>query len=138
MKQTLGLITLVVRDYDEALLFYVEKLGFVLIEDSFIAEQNKRWVVVAPAGSEAASTTKLLLARASNSTQAERVGDQTGGRVMGFLHTDNFQRDFESYQRKGVEFVRGPNQAPYGMVAVFKDLYGNLWDLIGPADASSP
>lgn len=138
MKQTLGLITLVVRDYDEALLFYVEKLGFVLIEDSFIAEQNKRWVVVAPAGSEAASTTKLLLARASNATQAERVGDQTGGRVMGFLNTDNFQRDFESYQRKGVEFVRGPNQAPYGMVAVFKDLYGNLWDLIGPADASSP
>lgn len=132
MKQTLGLITLVVRDYDEALLFYVEKLGFVLIEDSFIAEQNKRWVVVAPAGSEADSTTKLLLARASNTTQAERVGDQTGGRVMGFLHTDNFQRDFESYQRKGVEFVRGPNQAPYGMVAVFKDLYGNLWDLIGP------
>ena len=138
MKQYLGLITLVVRDYDEALHFYVEKLGFVLIEDSFMPEQNKRWVVVAPAGCEGASTTKLLLARASNTAQLEHVGDQTGGRVMGFLHTDDFQRDFQSYQSKGVEFVRGPNQAPYGMVAVFKDLYGNLWDLIGPANPSSP
>lgn len=134
----IGLFTLVVRDYDEAINFYVEKLGFVLIEDSFMPEQNKRWVVIAPREYQTQGSAKLLLARASNAEQLGRIGDQTGGRVMGFLHTDDFQRDFESYQSKGVEFVRGPNQAPYGMVAVFKDLYGNLWDLIGPANPSSP
>lgn len=130
--QHIGLITLIVRDYDEAIAFYVGVLGFTLIEDQVMPEQNKRWVVLAPQGASAHST-KLLLARANSEGQSERIGDQTGGRVMGFLHTDDFQRDFESYQSKGVEFVRGPNQAPYGMVAVFKDLYGNLWDLIGSA-----
>lgn len=130
--QIIGLITLVVKDYDEAIQFYVNKLGFNLIEDSFIPEQSKRWVVVAPAGCDAASSVKVLLARASNEAQFDRVGNQTGGRVMGFLHTDDFQRDFDAYVKNGVEFVRGPTPAPYGMVAVFKDLYGNLWDLIGP------
>lgn len=128
--QNIGLVTLVVRDYDEAIAFYVGKLGFNLIEDQAMPEQNKRWVVLAPHGASADGA-KLLLARASSPQQLICVGNQTGGRVMGFLHTDDFQRDFESYQRKGVEFVRGPNQAEYGMVAVFKDLYGNLWDLIG-------
>ncbi len=130
--QNIGLVTLVVREYDEAIAFYVGILGFDLVEDTVMPEQEKRWVVVAPHGASA-NATKLLLARASSSEQSSCVGNQTGGRVMGFLHTDNFQRDFQAYRDKGVEFVRGPNQAPYGMVAVFKDLYGNLWDLIGPA-----
>ena len=128
MKQTLGLISLVVRDYDEALEFYVGKLGFKIIEDSFVPEQNKRWVVVEPPG--AAGGSKLLLARAANDGQSSRIGNQTGGRVFLFLYTDDFWRDFNAYKAKGVEFAREPSEAPYGTVAVFKDLYGTLWDLV--------
>ena len=126
--QKLGLVSLVVKDYDEALAFYVGKLGFTLVEDSFVPEQNKRWVVIEPPG--AASGAKLLLARGSNDEQASRVGNQTGGRVFLFLYTDDFWRDFNAFKAQGVEFAREPSQAPYGTVAVFKDLYGNLWDLV--------
>lgn len=129
MKQTLGLVSLVVRDYDEALAFYVGKLKFTLVEDSFVPEQNKRWVVVEPPGA-AGQGAKLLLARASNPEQVSRVGNQTGGRVFLFLYTDDFWRDFRSYKALGIEFVREPSEAPYGTVAVFKDLYGTLWDLV--------
>jgi len=132
--QRLGLVSLVVRDYDEALAFYVGKLGFVLVEDSFVPEQNKRWVVIEPpgAGSQAAGGpgAKLLLARGSNEHQQSRIGDQTGGRVFLFLYTDDFWRDFNAYKARGVEFVREPSEAPYGTVAVFKDLYGTMWDLV--------
>ena len=129
MKQTLGLVSLVVRDYDEALAFYVGKLGFTLVEDGFQAEQNKRWVVVEPPGA-AGQGSKLLLARGVNPEQVSRVGNQTGGRVFLFLYTDDFRRDFDAYKAKGVEFVREPTEAPYGTVAVFKDLYGTMWDLV--------
>jgi catechol 2,3-dioxygenase-like lactoylglutathione lyase family enzyme len=128
-SQTLGLISLVVRDYDEALAFYVGKLGFKLVEDSFVPEQNKRWVVIEPPGA-AGRGAKLLLARGSNAEQVSRVGNQTGGRVFLFLYTDDFWRDFNAYKSRGVEFAREPSQAPYGTVAVFKDLYGTLWDLV--------
>jgi catechol 2,3-dioxygenase-like lactoylglutathione lyase family enzyme len=129
MKQALGLVSLVVREYEEALAFYVGVLGFTLIEDSFVPEQNKRWVVVSPPG---ATESRLLLARASTEEQASRIGSQTGGRVFLFLYTDDFARDYQRYRAKGVEFVRDPKDEPYGTVAVFKDLYGNLWDLIQP------
>jgi catechol 2,3-dioxygenase-like lactoylglutathione lyase family enzyme len=129
MKQTLGLVSLVVHDYDEALAFYVGKLGFTLVEDSFVPEQNKRWVVIEPPGAGGGGA-KLLLARGSNDEQVSRVGNQTGGRVFLFLYTDDFWRDFNAYKAKGVEFVREPSEAPYGTVAVFKDLYGTLWDLV--------
>jgi catechol 2,3-dioxygenase-like lactoylglutathione lyase family enzyme len=132
--QQLGMVSLVVRDYDEALAFYVGKLGFTLIEDSPVPEQHKRWVVVEPPGA-AGRGAKLLLARGANPEQQSRIGNQTGGRVFLFLHTDDFERDYAAYQSKGVEFVRGPTDAPYGRVAVFKDLYGTMWDLIGPAPA---
>jgi catechol 2,3-dioxygenase-like lactoylglutathione lyase family enzyme len=127
MKQYIGYIALVVRDYDEAIAFYVDTLGFELIEDTFIEAQNKRWVLVAPPG---AGECKLLLARAANEEQASRVGNQTGGRVFLFLHTDDFWRDFTAYKNKGVQFVREPKEESYGTVAVFQDLYGNLWDLL--------
>ncbi len=130
MKQSLGLVSLVVRDYDEALAFYVGKLGFVLVEDTWVPEQSKRWVVVAPPG---ATESRLLLAQASTPTQVPRIGDQTGGRVFLFLCTDDFGRDHARYQAAGVEFVRPPRREPYGTVAVFRDLYGNLWDLLEPA-----
>lgn len=129
MTRSLAMIALVVRDYDEALAFYVGTLGFTLIEDTYIPEQDKRWVVVAPSGAPGA---RLLLARAAGAVQSSRVGDQTGGRVFLFLHTDDFQRDFQAYTAKGVTFVRPPKEEPFGTVAVFRDLYGNLWDLIGP------
>ena len=129
MKQTLGLVSLVVRDYDEALAFYVGKLGFRLVEDSFVPEQNKRWVVVEPAGAGGQGS-KLLLAQASKPEQVTRIGNQTGGRVFLFLYTDDFWRDFEAYKAQGIEFVREPSEAPYGTVAVFKDLYGTMWDLV--------
>ena len=132
MKQSIGLVSLVVPDYDEAIAFYVGTLGFHLIDDSFVPEQNKRWVVVAPPGS---SETKLLLARASNSEQASRIGNQTGGRVFLFLYTDDFARDYNAYKAKGVVFVREPAQQPYGTVAVFRDPWGNLWDLLQPQSA---
>jgi catechol 2,3-dioxygenase-like lactoylglutathione lyase family enzyme len=126
--QTLGLVSLVVADYDEALAFYIGKLGFNLVEDSFVPEQNKRWVVIEPPG--AGGGAKLLLARGSNPEQVSRIGNQTGGRVFLFLYTDNFWRDFNAYKAKGVEFAREPSEAPYGTVAVFKDLHGTLWDLV--------
>lgn len=129
MKQSLGLVSLVVREYEEALAFYVGTLGFTLVEDTPVPEQNKRWVVVASPGS---AETRLLLARAANHEQAVRVGHQTGGRVFLFLYTDNFERDYHAYRARGVVFVREPKEEPYGTVAVFKDLYGNLWDLLQP------
>ena len=132
MKQTLGLVSIVVRDYDEALAFYVGVLGFRLVEDSLVPEQNKRWVVVTPPG---ATESRLLLARASTPEQASRVGSQTGGRVFLFLYTDDFTRDYKRYKDGGVEFVREPRNEPYGTVAVFKDIYGNLWDLVERKDA---
>lgn len=127
MTQSIGQVAIVVRDYDEALMFYVDSLGFQLIEDTRIHEQDKRWVVVAPPGSNSA---RLLLARAVGREQSARIGDQTGGRVFLFLYTDDFWRDFRSYKAKGIVFVRGPREESYGTVAVFKDLYGNLWDLL--------
>ena len=129
MKQSIGLVSLVVPDYDEALAFYVGILGFSLVEDTPVPEQNKRWVVVAPPG---AKESKLLLARASSPEQVARIGNQTGGRVFLFLNTDNIDRDYESFKSKGVVFVREPSQQPYGKVAVFQDLWGNLWDLLQP------
>jgi catechol 2,3-dioxygenase-like lactoylglutathione lyase family enzyme len=130
MQQSIGLVSVVVRDYDEAIAFFVGTLGFTLVEDSFVPEQSKRWVVVAPAG---ATQGQLLLARASNPEQENRIGNQTGGRVFLFLYTDNFWRDYELYKSKGVVFVREPKQEPYGTVAVFLDLYGNMWDLLEPS-----
>ena len=127
MKQSLAVVSVVVRDYDEALAFYIGKLGFKLIEDSPIPEQSKRWVVISPPG---ATESRLLLAKASTADQQQHIGNQTGGRVFLFLHTDNFQRDYERYRSAGIEFVREPRKEPYGTVAVFKDLYGNLWDLV--------
>lgn len=127
--QSLGLVALVVREYDEALDFYVGKLGFTLIEDTYIPEQDKRWVVVAPPGPPG---TRLLLARAVGAEQASRIGNQAGGRVFLFLHTDDFQRDYRAYRAQGIVFVREPKEEPYGTVAVFRDLYGNLWDLLEP------
>ncbi|KUM03939.1 VOC family protein [Chromobacterium subtsugae] len=126
MQQCLGLVSLVVRDYDEAIDFYVNTLGFELTEDSYQPEQDKRWVVVTPPGSQAG----LLLARASNEGQAAFIGNQAGGRVWLFLNTDDFWRDYRRYQAAGVEFVRPPQEQDYGTVAVFRDLYGNLWDLL--------
>lgn len=132
MKQRLAMFALVVRDYDEAIAWYVERLGFRLIEDSLQPEQpGKRWVVVAPPGDDGGA--HLLLARAVGDRQSSRIGDQTGGRVFLFLHTDDFDRDHALYASRGIEFVRPPALQPYGKVAVFRDLYGNLWDLIGPA-----
>jgi catechol 2,3-dioxygenase-like lactoylglutathione lyase family enzyme len=128
-NQSLGLVSLVVRDYDEALSFFVGKLGFSLVEDTQIPEQNKRWVVVKPRGGNGSC---LLLARASTDEQLKSIGNQTGGRVFLFLYTDNFWRDYETYKSRGVEFIRLPQQQPHGMVAVFKDIYGNSWDLLQP------
>lgn len=130
VKQHLALVSLVVRDYDEAITFFVATLGFDLVEDTAVPEQNKRWVVVAPPG---AVESRILLVRAANEEQATRVGNQTGGRVCLFLYTDDFWRDYESYKAKGVRFVRAPKEEPYGTVAVFEDIAGNLWDLLEPA-----
>jgi catechol 2,3-dioxygenase-like lactoylglutathione lyase family enzyme len=127
MKQSIGYVALVVRDYDKAIDFYVGTLGFTLIEDTYVEAQNKRWVLVAPPG---ATESRLLLTRAVGEEQSSRIGNQTGGRVFLFLHTDDFWRDYKAYQHKGVVFVREPKEEQYGTVAVFKDLYGNLWDLL--------
>ena len=127
MKHSIVHVALVVRDYDEAIAFYTEKLGFTLVEDTYQPEQDKRWVIVAPAGS---TGTSLLLARASTPEQVERIGTQTGGRVFLFLSTDDFWRDHRRMTEAGVVFVRPPSEAPYGTVAVFEDLYGNRWDLV--------
>lgn len=127
MTQSIIHVTLVVRDYDEAIAFFTNVLDFILIEDTYIPEQDKRWVLVAPQGSRGAS---ILLARPSNESQHAYVGNQTGGRVTFFLGTDDFRRDYEKLRARGVEFVREPADMSYGTVAVFKDLYGNLWDLV--------
>lgn len=129
VKQAIGQVALVVRDYDEAINFYVGTLGFILVEDTYIPKQDKRWVIVAPPGS---TESRLLLARATSEEQSSRIGNQTGGRVFLFLFTDDFWRDYEAYKGRGVQFVREPKQESYGRVAVFQDLYGNLWDLIQP------
>ena len=127
MNQSLAYVAIVVGDYDEAIAFYVGTLGFELVEDTALPDENKRWVVVKPRGDGNAA---LLLARAANARQQDFVGDQTGGRVFLFLRTDNFWRDFHMPGARGVTFVREPKQTSYGTVAVFKDLYGNLWDLL--------
>jgi catechol 2,3-dioxygenase-like lactoylglutathione lyase family enzyme len=131
--QRIGLVSLVVDDYEDALAFFVGKLGFSLVEDTVVPEQAKRWVVVSPPGT---SESRLLLAKASNEEQRSRIGSQAGGRVFLFLYTDDFWRDYERYKSNGVVFVREPNREPYGMVAVFEDLYGNLWDLLEPSVAN--
>ena len=127
MKQSIVHIALVVRDYDEAIEFYTQKLNFELIEDTYQPEQDKRWVVVAPPNSNGVT---LLLARASKQEQEPFIGDQTGGRVFLFLNTDDFWRDYNDMVAKGIVFVRAPKVQDYGTVAVFQDLYGNLWDLL--------
>jgi len=127
MKQSIGYVSLVVREYDEAIDFYTQVLDFSLVEDAYIEAQDKRWVLVAPPGS---TETRLLLARAVGEEQSSRIGNQTGGRVSLFLHTDDFWRDFNRYKERGITFVREPKVESYGTVAVFKDLYGNLWDLL--------
>ena len=127
MKQSIVHVALVVRDYDEAIDFYTQKLRFKLIEDSYRPEQDKRWVVIAPPGS---SGTSLLLARAATPEQEAFIGRQSGGRVFLFLNSDDFWRDYNDMCSKGIKFVREPAVQPYGTVAVFKDLYGNLWDLL--------
>jgi catechol 2,3-dioxygenase-like lactoylglutathione lyase family enzyme len=129
MRQSILHVALVVRDYDEAIQFYCEKLHFTLVEDTYQPEQDKRWVVVAPPGSSEAT---LLLARAATPEQAAFIGRQSGGRVFLFLRTDDFWRDYNAMLSEGIRFVREPKEAPYGTVAVFEDLYGNLWDLIQP------
>ena len=132
MPQHLGLVSVVVRDYDDAIAFYVGKLGFSLIEDTYQPAQDKRWVVVSPPG---AKESRLLLARATNEHQISRIGDQTGGRVFLFLYTDDFWRDFNAFKANGVTFVREAKLEEYGTVAVFQDLHGNHWDLVQTAAA---
>ncbi len=127
MNQSIIHVSLVVRDYDEAIDFYVHKLGFTLVEDTYVPEQDKRWVVVAPPGSTGCT---LLLAQASKPEQAPFIGNQAGGRVFLFLATDDFWRDYRRMVAQGIRFVREPKEEPYGTVAVFADLYGTLWDLI--------
>lgn len=127
MKQSLVHIALIVNDYDEALNFYTNVLDFDLIEDTYQPEQDKRWVVVSPRNSNGVT---ILLAKASKPIQKDFIGNQSGGRVFLFLGTDDFYRDYNNLVSKGVEFVREPKVADYGTVAVFKDLYGNLWDLV--------
>ena len=129
MNQHLAHITVLVNDYDEAIKFYTEKLHFTLIENTFITE-TKRWVLVEPTGSDGCS---LLLAKAANEEQQRMVGNQTGGRVFLFLYTDNFQRDYQNLIDQKITIVREPSVEYYGRVTVFKDLYGNLWDLIEPS-----
>jgi catechol 2,3-dioxygenase-like lactoylglutathione lyase family enzyme len=127
MKQSIVHVALVVRDYDEAIEFYTKKLRFTLVENTYQPEQDKRWVVAAPPGSNG---TTLLLARASKPEQEAFIGDQTGGRVFLFLNTDDFWRDYNEMVSRGVKFIREPKKEAYGTVAVFEDLYGNLWDLL--------
>ncbi len=127
MNQSIVHVALVVEDYDEAIAFYTQKLHFTLLEDTYQAEQDKRWVVISPPGS---GNTNLLLALASTPEQEAFIGNQSGGRVFLFLSTDDFWRDYHGMIAKSIEFVREPKQADYGTVAVFRDLYGNLWDLL--------
>ncbi len=134
MKQSIIHVALVVRDYDEAIQFFCQKLKFTLVEDTYQPEQDKRWVLVAPPGPNG---TTLLLARASTPEQEEFIGRQTGGRVFLFLGTDDFWRDYNTMRSAGINFVRQPKDESYGTVAVFEDLYGNLWDLIEQKDGQS-
>jgi catechol 2,3-dioxygenase-like lactoylglutathione lyase family enzyme len=127
MTQSIVHIALVVQDYDEAIEFYTKKLKFTLVEDTYQPEQDKRWVVVAPPGT---SGTTILLARASKPEQEPFIGNQAGGRIFLFLGTDDFWRDYHQMKADGIEFIREPKEQPYGIVAVFRDLYGNLWDLV--------
>jgi len=135
MQQNLAHIAVVIRDYDEAIQYYTSVLGFKLIEDTVLSE-TKRWVMVQPNG--ASNGCMLLLAKAATPEQEKSIGYQTGGRVFLFLYTDDFYRDFDHYTSKGVEFTIAPHVEEYGTVAVFKDLYGNLWDLIEPAKNTMP
>jgi len=128
MYQRIAHIALVVKDYDEAIDFYVDKLDFTLLEDSKISDE-KRWVMVAPPGAKECC---LLLAKAANEEQARSIGSQTGGRVFLFLFTDDFERDYQKYLERNIKFVRPPHNYDYGRVAVFEDLYGNMWDLLEP------
>jgi uncharacterized glyoxalase superfamily protein PhnB len=130
--QTIAQIALVVNDYDDAIAFYTERLHFTLIEDTILSE-TKRWVIVAPPGSDGC---RLLLAKAASDEQQSRVGNQTGGRVFLFLYTDNFQRDYQNLLEKEIKIVREPASESWGTVAVFADLYGNLWDLIEPREGT--
>lgn len=134
MNQSILHVALVVREYDEAIDFFCRKLGFELLEDTYQPEQDKRWVVVSPPYSHG---TSILLARASAPEQISHIGDQTGGRVFLFLQTNDFWRDYNKYLDRGITFVRPPKEASYGTVAVFEDLYGNLWDLIELSDRTS-
>jgi catechol 2,3-dioxygenase-like lactoylglutathione lyase family enzyme len=136
VRQRIGLVTLVVGDYDEAISYFTQKLGFALMQDTPV-EAGKRWVVVAPQG---AAGSGLLLARAANQRQRRAVGAQAGGRVFLFLYTDDFRRDYAAFKERDVAFIGEPRLEPYGTVAVFEDLYGNRWDLIEPAgsDGSAP
>jgi catechol 2,3-dioxygenase-like lactoylglutathione lyase family enzyme len=129
MQQSLALISIVVKDYDEAIAFYTQQLHFILVEDT-VMSPTKRWVVVAPPGS---SGCNLLLAKAATEEQSTRIGNQTGGRVFLFLYTDNFERDYNNLLAKNITIVRPPQKETYGIVAVFADIYGNLWDLIESA-----
>lgn len=130
MKQRIAHIALVVRDYDEAIKFYTEKLNFQLLEDTILSE-DKRWVLIAPTGAKECC---LLLAKAANAKQMASIGNQTGGRVFLFLFTDDFWRDYNKMLEKNINFIRPPKEETYGLVAVFEDLYGNLWDLLQPND----
>ena len=134
MKQYIAQFALVVKDYDEAIDYYTKKLNFELIEDTKQSEE-KRWVLVKPKG---ASETAILLAKAVNEEQKSRVGNQSGGRVFLFLYTDNFWRDYNQMQEKGIKFIREPKEEAYGTVAVFEDLYRNLWDLLEPKNNQEP
>ena len=133
MKQTLGHVALVVRDYDEALAFFTRTLNFTVVEDTRLSD-DKRWVLVAPPGSQG---TSLLLAQAATPEQESRIGNQTGGRVFLFLHTDDFWRDYREMTARKVKFVREPVEEVYGTVAVFEDLYGNKWDLLQLKEGSA-
>ncbi|MBC72979.1 MAG: hypothetical protein CMH47_12085 [Muricauda sp.] len=132
MYNRIAHIALVIKDYDEAIQFYTNKLDFILLEDTKI-DETKRWVIVAPSGAKECS---LLLAKAANEKQLNSVGNQTGGRVGFFLFTDDFRRDYDKLTNRGVTFVRPPKKEPYGVVAVFQDLYGNLWDLLEPSESN--
>ncbi|GAB2454635.1 hypothetical protein GCM10011375_02170 [Hymenobacter qilianensis] len=132
MPQHIGALTLLVRDYDEAIAFYTSKLGFELVEDTDLG-QGKRWVLVAPPQS---TSTRLLLAQAASEKQVQQIGNQAGGRVFLFLHTDDFQRDYTLYRERGVRFLEEPRHESYGSVAVFEDCYGNQWDLLEQRIAS--
>ena len=135
MKQSIVHVALVVRDYDEAIRFFTETLSFILVEDTYQPEQDKRWVIIRPPGTDGPS---ILLARATSPQQEHAIGNQTGGRVFLFLRTDDFWRDYNGMTSRGVVFIRPPTEMPYGIVSVFEDLYGNRWDLVQYAAGAEP